>query len=97
MIIMRKMKMIKKFLIKMFIPSAKSLADIASEQIYAAVNCSDKEKEAKIANIAKYIDPLATLTTKLVNLLKDGKIDEQEKQKIANDLEPLIQKLIDML
>ena len=82
--------MIKSLIIKLFLPSSKKLADMAAEQIYAAVNCSDKEKKAKIANIAKYIDPLSTLTTKLVNMLKDGKLDEEEKKQIAADLEPLI-------
>ena len=91
------MKKMIKFLVIMFIPSAKSLADMAAEQIYAAVNCSDKEKEAKIANIAKYIDPLSTLTTKLVNMLKDGKLDEAEKKEISEALEPFIEKLLKML
>ena len=83
------------FLVKMFIPNAKSLADMAAEQIYEAVNGSTKEQE--IANIAKYIDPLSTLTTKLVNLLKDGKLDEAEKKEISEALEPFIEKLIKML
>ena len=86
-----------KSLIKLFLPSSKKLADMAAEQIYAAVNCSNKEKEAKIANMAKYIDPLATLTTKLVNLLKDGKLDEAEKKEISEALEPFIEKLLKML
>ena len=86
-----------KFLVKMFIPSSKKLADMAAEQIYAAVNCSDKEKEAKIANIAKYIDPISTITTKLVNLLHDGKIDEAEKKEISEALEPFIEKLLKMV
>ena len=34
-----------KFLVKMFIPSAKSLADIASEQICNVVNSSNKEEQ----------------------------------------------------
>ena len=84
-----------KFLVKMFIPSSKKLADMAAEKLYDAVNGSNKEEQ--IANLAKYIDPLSTLTTKLVNLLKDGKLDEAEKKQIANDLEPFIEKLLKML
>ena len=90
------MKKMLKF-VKLFIPSAKSLSDMAAEKIYSAVNCSDKEKEAQIANIAKYIDPLSTLTTKLVNLLKDGKLNEAEKKEISEALEPFIEKLLKML
>ena len=95
MVVMRKMKKMIKFLIKMFIPSAKSLADMASEQICNAVNGLDKA--AQIANLMKYADILTDIQEKICVLLHDGKLDEEEKQKIANDLEPLIQKLIDML
>ena len=68
---------------------------MAAEQIYEAVNGSAKEQE--IANIAKYIDPLSTLTTKLVNLLHDGKIDKAEKKEISEALEPFLEKLLKML
>ena len=95
MIIMKKETKMIKFLVKMFIPSAKSLADMASEQIYAAVNGSGKEKQ--ISEIMKYVDVLADLQNKIAAVLKDGKIDEAEKQKIAADLEPFISKLIGML
>ena len=84
-----------KSLIKLFIPSSKKLADMAAEQIYDAVNGSDKE--AQIANMANYLDPISTLTTKLVNLLHDGKLDEAEKKEISEALEPFIEKLLKML
>ena len=89
-----KTKMIKS-LLKIFLPSSKKLADMAAEKIYEAVNGSNKEEQ--IANMAKYIDPLSTLTTKLVNLLKDGKLDEEEKKEISEALEPFIEKLIKIL
>ena len=81
-------KMIKQILVRMFIPSAKSLADMAAEKIYSAVNGSDKA--AKIANLAKYAEILTDIQAKICVLLKDGKIDEEEKKQIAADLEPLI-------
>ena len=84
-----------KSLLKIFLPSSKKLADMAAEKIYEAVNGSNKEEQ--IANMAKYIDPLSTLTTKLVNLLKDGKLDEEEKKEISEALEPFIEKLIKIL
>ena len=95
MIIMKKVKKMIKSLLKIFLPSSKKLADMAAEKIYEAVNCSNKEEQ--IANMAKYIDPLSTLTTKLVNLLKDGKLDEAEKKEISEALEPFIDKLLKML
>ena len=84
-----------KSLIKLFIPSSKKLADMAADQICNTVNGSGKEKQ--ISEIMKYVDVLADLQNKIAAVLKDGKIDEAEKQKIANDLEPLISKLIGML
>ena len=89
-----KTKMIKS-LIKLFLPSSKKLATIASEQICNAVNGLGKEKQ--ISEIMKYVDVLADLQNKIATLLKDGKLDEAEKQQIANDLEPFIEKLLKML
>lgn len=89
-----KTKMIKS-LLKIFLPSSKKLADMAAEKIYEAVNGSNKEEQ--IANMAKYIDPLSTLTTKLVNKLHDGKLDEAEKKEISEALQPFIEKLLKML
>ena len=84
-----------KSLLKIFLPSSKKLATIASEQICNAVNGSGKEKQ--ISEIMKYVDVLADLQNKIATLLKDGKLDEEEKKQIANDLEPFIEKLIKML
>ena len=92
---MKKVTKMIKSLLKIFLPSSKKLADMAAEKRYEAVNGSNKEEQ--IANMAKYIDPLSTLTTKLVNLLKDGKLDEAEKKEISESLEPFIDKLLKML
>ena len=95
MIIMKKVKKMIKSLIRLFIPSSKKLATIAAEQICNAVNSSNKEEQ--IQQIMKYADILTDIQAKICVLLKDGKLDEEEKKQIAADLEPLIQKLIDML
>ena len=79
----------------MFIPSSKQLATIAAEQICNAVNSSNKEEQ--IQRIMHYADILTDIQAKICGLLKDGKLDEAEKQKIANDLEPFIKKLLKML
>lgn len=89
-----KTKMIKS-LIKLFLPSSKKLATIASEQICNVVNSSNKE--VQIQQIMKYVEVLADLQNKIATLLKDGKLDDEEKQQIANDLEPFISKLLKML
>lgn len=95
MIIMRKMKKMIKFFVKMFIPSAKSLATMAAAQICNAVNGLDKE--AQIANLMKYAEILTDIQEKICVVLHDGKIDEAEKKQIAADLEPFIDKLLKML
>ena len=87
--------MIKKFLVKLFLPNSKKLADMAAEQICNAVNGLGKEKQ--ISEIMKYVEVLADLQNKIAILLKDGKLDDEEKKQIANDLEPLISKLLKML
>ena len=92
---MKKVTKMLKSLIKLFLPSSKKLAIIASEQICAAVNGSGKEKQ--ISEIMKYVDILADLQNKIATLLKDGKLDEEEKKQIAADLEPFIDKLLKML
>ena len=84
-----------KSLLKIFLPSSKKLADMAAEQICNAVNGLGKEKQ--ISEIMKYVEVLADLQNKIAILLKDGKLDDEEKKQIANDLEPLISKLLKML
>ena len=92
---MKKVTKMLKSLIKLFLPSSKKLAIIASEQICNAVN--GLNKEAQIANLAKYADILTDIQAKICLLLKDGKLDEEEKKQIAADLEPFIDKLLKML
>ena len=67
-----------KSLLKIFLPSSKKLADMAAEQICNAVNGIGKEKQ--ISEIMKYVDILADLQAKIATLLKDGKLDEEEKK-----------------
>ena len=68
---------------------------MASTQICNFVNSSNKEEQ--IQQIMKYAEILTDIQEKICVLLKDGKIGEEEKQKIATDLEPFISKLLKML
>lgn len=45
----------------------------------------------------KYVDILADLQAKIATLLKDGKLDDEEKKQISKDLEPFVDKLLKML
>ena len=79
------------WLIKLFIPKAKTLADMAAEAIAKAINESDKTDIIK--RYDGYAAKLTELQTFIVKLLEDGKIDDSEKAKIAEMLTPIMEKI----
>ena len=83
-----------KRLAKMFVPSPRSLANMASKQIQAAINGSQKaETIAKCANIAAY----ATEIQKFVSdTLLDGKVSDEEAKQAEDKLVPLFEKVIEL-
>lgn len=86
------MNKIKKMLIKMFMPSADQIADIAVNAAADFINESDKtETIAKYGTVA---DDFTKIQAKLTGWLKDGKIDEQEKVELKTLLLPLAEKLV---
>ena len=80
-----------KWFIKLFIPKPKALANMAAEAIAKAINESDKTDIIK--QYDGYAVKLAELQTFIVKLLEDGKIDDSEKAKIADMLEPIMTKI----
>lgn len=84
-----------KKLIKWFMPSSKKLSDMAAEKIQSAVNQSGKED--LIAKYASMADSATEIQKWITELLVDGKIDDMEKSDIAEKLQPLIQKVVDIL
>lgn len=83
-----------KSLAKMFVPSPRSLANMAAKQIQVAVNESNKaEMIAKCASIAAY----ATEIQKFVSdTLLDGKVSDEEAKKAEDKLVPLFEKVIEL-
>ena len=83
-----------KRLIKMFVPSPATLAKMASKQIQAAVNGSQKGSTiAKCANIAAY----ATEIQKFVSdTLLDGKVSDEEAKQVEEKLVPLFEKVVEL-
>lgn len=79
------------WLIKLFIPKPKTLANMAAEAIAKAINESDKTDIIK--QYDGYAVKLTELQTFIVKLLEDGKIDDTEKAKIADILTPIMQKI----
>lgn len=84
-----------KKIIKLFMPSEKTLAKTAADAIAKAVNESGKaEIMAKYANLA---DNAVKMQAYVTEMLKDGKIDEVEKGDIADKLAPLMKTIVDMI
>ena len=83
------------WLIKLFIPKPKTLADMAAEAIAKAINESDKTDIIK--QYDGYAAKLTELQTFIVKLLEDGKIDSAETDKIAEMLTPVLEKIMEAI
>lgn len=83
------------WLIKLFIPKPKALANMAAEAIAKAIN--ESEKTELIAKYDSYAVKLTELQTFIVKLLEDGKIDDEEKAKIADMLTPIMEKITEAI
>ena len=81
--------------IKLFIPKPAKIAEIAAEAIAKAINESNKTE--LIAKYDSYAIKLTELQTFIVKLLEDGKIDDAEKAKIADTLEPVMTKILEKI
>ena len=82
----------KKLLIKWFLPSAEQIADMAVNAAADFINTSDKTDI--IAKYGTAADEFTKIQAKLTNLLKDGKIDEQEKAALKTLILLLAEKLV---
>ena len=83
------------WLIKLFIPKPKTLANMTAEAIAKAINESNKTE--LIAKYDSYAVKLTELQTFIVKLLEDGKIDDTEKAKIAEMLTPIMEKITEKI
>lgn len=82
-------------ILKLFIPKPATLANYSAKTIQQAINGSGKEELiAKYSNLASKATDVQKYVT---SILKDGKIDDIERDDIANKLEPLMKVILDML
>lgn len=82
-------------ILKLFIPKPATLANYSAKTIQQAINGSGKEELiAKYSNLASKATDVQKYVT---SILKDGKIDDIEREDIANKLEPLMKVILDML
>ena len=86
------MNKIKKILIKMFMPSAEDIANMATDAVAKFINESGREEA--IAKYGTAADEFTKIQSKITSWLKDGKIDEQEKDELKRALIPLAEKLV---
>ena len=84
-----------KWLIKLFMPKPATLANMAAEAIAKAIN--ESQKTELIAKYDSYAVKLTEIQTFITKLLKDGKIDDAEKAKIAEMLEPIMTKITEKI
>ena len=87
------MNKIKKLLIKMFMPSAEDIANMATDAVAKFINESGREEA--IAKYGTIADEFTKVQAKITSWLKDGKIDEQEKKELHGAILPLAQKLVE--
>lgn len=85
-----------KSLVKMFLPSSKKLAGMAAESIQKAIN-NQAEKEAAIAKYSQMADQAVDVSKKITTWLNDGRIDDMERDEIADEIKPLIAKILELI
>ena len=86
-------RLIKRFA-KMFVPSPETLAKMAAKQIQDAVNgCQKAATIAKCANIAASVTDVQKFVS---DTLLDGKVSDEEANKVEEKLIPLFEKVIEL-
>ena len=83
----------KKLIIKLFMPSAEDITNMAVEAISKFINESGKEEA--IAKYGTIADKFTKIQGKITAWLRDGKIDEDEKKELHGAILPLAQKLVE--
>lgn len=84
-----------KCILKMFIPGDKKLAMYAADGIQKAIN--ESKYTDQIAKYGDLADKATAIQKQLTTLLADGKIDDLEKQEIADMIQPLMKKLVELI
>ena len=83
----------KKLIIKLFLPSAEEITNMAVEAISKFINESGREEA--IAKYGTAADEFTKVQGKITAWLRDGKIDEDEKKELHGAILPLAQKLVE--
>lgn len=84
-----------KTIIKLFMPSSKTLSKLAADGIQKTVNKSDKQ--AMISKYSQLGNQAAEIAAWATKMLEDGQIDDLERDEIAEKLDPLFKKLEEII
>ena len=79
------------FFAKKLCPSSKTIAAAAASKAQKGYNGIDKEKRELISRYADKADSFNAHAKKLRQMIADGKIDDLERDQLAEMLEPLIE------
>ena len=79
---------------KMFIPDSKQLSVMAASACQEFINKQSEEKSARIARASEIASRLSELQSSVSKAIADGKLDDEEKAKLAEMLEPVMGKIV---
>ena len=79
---------------KMLIPDAKQMSVMAASACQEFINKQPEDRAAQIARASEAASKLSDLQSTVSRALADGKLDDEEKAKLAEMLEPVIGKII---
>ena len=80
-----------KSIAKLICPSSRAIAESAANSIQSGYNGIAVDKREKIARYTSLAKKAAYYAEKLDALAADGRIDDAERERIAEVLEPLIE------
>lgn len=81
----------KKWLIKLLMPSAETMAKTAAKAAADFVNGCDRQE--MIAKYSTYADEFTKIQAKVTGWLRDGKVSEEEQQELERAILPICKKI----
>ena len=79
-------------ILKIFLPSAQKMSEMAAKKIQDSVNSATSGKEELVSKYAEFADEATTFAKSVALIMKDSKIDDEERAAIAEMLVPLFEK-----
>lgn len=84
-------------ILKIFLPSAQKMSEMAAKKIQESVNSATAGKEDVVSKYAEFADEATTVAKTITLIMKDGKIDDEERAALAEMLSPLFEKALTLV